>query len=151
MQAGNGGAAQAGNGGTAQAGSGGSEPGNIEYRACEVAAALTRIVVHRIDENAGTCTRVVLLQGSSCSFGVAAGGWCLEQATLSADVSNCKALMAPTGTKAASSASGSISVSGSTVDVNVTLQFPAGGGLPTSATVAANDCTADCMQNDCRP
>lgn len=151
---GSGGRAAAGEGGSAgaaNAGSGGGDPGSIEYRACELATAVDRIVVFRIDEAAGTCTRVVLLGGSSCNLGVAAGGWCLEQAQLSADVAACKTHMVPADPKLASSATGTISVSGSVAELDVTLEFPAGGGLPSSVSVAVSDCTADCMQNDCRP
>jgi hypothetical protein len=151
-EAGQGGGHQGGDGGAAQAGGGaGGVPATIEYRACETATALTRIFVHRIDESAGTCTRVVLVQANSCNLGVAAGGWCLEQALVSADVAACKALTLPSNPKNVSSATGSISVSGTTVDIDVTLQFPAGGGLPSSVSVKANDCSADCMLNDCRP
>ena len=151
-EAGQAGSHQGGDGGSGQAGGGaGGASETIEYRACETATAVTRIFVHRIDESAGTCTRVVLAQANSCSLGVAAGGWCLEQALVSADVAACKALTLPSNTKNVSSATGSISVSGSTLDIDVTLQFPAGGGLPSSVSVKANDCSADCMLNDCRP
>src|SRR5688500_7662690 len=88
-------AGEGGSAGAAQAGSGGGDPGSIEYRACELSTAVDRLLVYRIDEGAGTCTRIVLLSGSSCTLGVEAGGWCLEQAQLSADIAACKMLMVP--------------------------------------------------------
>jgi hypothetical protein len=42
-------------------------------------------------------------------------------------------------------------VSGLTAELDLTLEFPAGGDLPSSISVAVSECTADCMQNDCRP
>jgi hypothetical protein len=113
--------------------------------------AINRVQVNRIDEGAGTCTVILLEEGAVCSLGVEADGWCLARAQLSTDVAACKTFMTPADSKLASSASGTISVSASTVELDVTLDFPAGGGLPTSVSVALSDCTADCMQNDCRP
>jgi hypothetical protein len=140
-------------GATGTGGSSGTDA--AEYHACLLPTGSSQIVVARIDTASGTCTQLGLLQGSAgCSLGISGGGWCLASASVTTDVATCGTFQVPTGAVAATSATGSMSVSkqGSTqsVTIDLTVQFPGTGGLPTSVRVQIAGCQASCATHDCR-
>lgn len=142
-----------GNGGIP--GSGGTGGDGAEYRSCFLSAGSDQIVVLRIDQSAGTCTEISLLQGSAgCTLGMSGGGWCLSQATVSTNIAACETFAPVSGSASASAASGNLSVAKQTttqsVTMDLTLQFPAGSGLPSTVHAQVTSCQANCKASDCR-
>lgn len=157
--AGAGGAGAGGRGGASgssgggQGGSGG-QPGQPEYRGCLTIGGILRIDVVKIDRAEETCTVLSLQQSTAnCGLGITANGWCLQRASLSADVAACIAGDTPSNPVVATAASGTIAVSSGAmpaVDLDVELTFPSGSSLPQTVDVQVESCAPDCSDNDCR-
>jgi hypothetical protein len=151
---GSGGAAGSGTGGRSGTGGGGGTSGGVEYSACPLTGGIGRIVIYRIDRTALTCTQIGIQEGTAgCSLGLVSGVWCLARAVVSADVAACESRQNPTGPVAATAVTGTFSVttsggSGIRVDLDVSLQFPAGGTLPETVQAQVASCNADCAP-DC--
>jgi hypothetical protein len=159
--AGPGGGAGGGIGTGGMSGGGGADAGGatqppVEYRSCDTATAITRVVLLRIDRALGTCMYILVEQGRlNCPFGVASsdGQWCLAAAGVGTDVTACEAFDRPADFVSATGAEGTFSVSFPSplaVNADLTFQFPADGGLPATATVQVTGCLAACQQRDCR-
>jgi hypothetical protein len=142
--AGSGGGGAGGAGGRGGAGGTGGASANVEYQACP---SDSRVVVYRSDLTARTCT-VLTFQMTFPCINVISGGWCLGQAVVSPNVAACDNRTIPTGAVAATGASGTFSiatgVSGTIVNIDISLQFPASGTLPQTVQAQVATCYADC-------
>ena len=125
----------------------------IEYRGCFSFGAVSFFSLFRIDRTSAVCTIVWIEEnfGLCQPLDIVSGGWCLSTAWVSNNVTSCKAMGIPGDRVAALAATGTFTVSGLVVDIDVDLQFPSGGALPETVAFRATGCDASCAAGDCRP
>ncbi len=150
--AGSSGGGQAAWGGSVGQGGSGGAPGSVQYRACEQGGGFALATVFRIDPASRSCVVITFSDSMvNCLFGVVGGAWCLTSASISADVAACQAGSAPSGTPA-SGATGTMSfgLPGPAWSIDLALNFPASGGLPTAVDFQVVGCAPHCLRDDCR-
>jgi hypothetical protein len=155
MAGGAGGGESGGASGTAGASASGGVGGaggageTVEYRACVVIGGVTRILVHRLDRVTSTCVQLTFHEETTgCPLELTNNGWCLSGARINNDVAACEARQVLQGTTPATSVTGDFTIFAAdatpSVDLDLTLEFEAGAGLPPSVRAEVAGCRAAC-------
>jgi len=147
------GGSDGGDAGAQEEGSDAKPPSVVEFRGCDTSGAVSRINVYRIDRSNLTCAVVAIQEniGPCQSPGFLSGGWCLQRAYETTNVAACEARQNVSDALQATTITGTFTVTGTVVDIDVVLGFPSDGGLPQSVAFQAMDCRANCAPSDCRP
>jgi hypothetical protein len=139
-------AGTSGSGGIAGVGGAGE---TVEYRACVVIAGVTRILVYRLDRMASTCVELTFHEETiACPLQLTSNGWCLSGARINDDVAACEARQVLEDATPATSVTGAFTILAANatpmLDLDLTLQFDAGPGLPASVQAEVAGCRAAC-------